>query len=416
MNKTLVVAKWEYLEKVKSKAFLIGLLLTPIIMVGMGVLPTLLAGKEDEATKVIGVIDATGELHAKLSQRMEKYLLSEKQPNYLLHPIAVGKGTDLAAASKEADTMVERGSIEGYIVFGPNAFADTSVEYRSKSAGDFRLVGRLRENVKEIVSERKFTEHGIDPQLTSLLRTPLEIKTVKLSREGEMEETTFMRTFFSAYAFIMALFFLILTSGQLLVRSVLEEKSNRIIEVLVSSCTPSELMAGKVLGLSALGLTQMGFWSLIGLVFVLVLGAGALPPAGQVLLLLLYFLLGYLLYSAVFIALGTPVTTEQEAQQVNGYLVMFLILPIALVIPVMQHPNAGWVKVLTYIPLLTPTFMALRIGVQMPDGMEIAVTVLLLVVSIYLMMIAAGRIFRVAILATGKRPGVRELIRWARAG
>jgi ABC-2 type transport system permease protein len=225
-----------------------------------------------------------------------------------------------------------------------------------------------------------------------------------------------MKTFFSAYVFLMALFFLIFTSGQLLVRSVLEEKSNRIIEVLVSSCTPSELMMGKVLGLSALGLTQMGFWALIALASTAKFGTTAFPPANQLLLMFVYFVLGYLFYSAIFIALGTPVTTEQEAQQVNGYLVMFLVLPIALVIPVMQHPNALWVKILTYVPLMTPTFMALRIPVQMPSTVEVAATIIILIISTYFMMIAAGRIFRIAILATGKKPSLAELVRWVRKG
>jgi ABC-2 type transport system permease protein len=212
----------------------------------------------------------------------------------------------------------------------------------------------------------------------------------------------------------MAMFFLIFTSGQLLVRSVLEEKSNRIIEVLISSCSPSELMVGKVLGLSAMGLTQMGFWAIVALAVFARFGSSVLPPADHLLLMAVYFVLGYLLYSAIFITVGTPVTTEQEAQQVNSYLVLFVVLPVALVVPVMQHPEATWVKVLTYIPLLTPTFMALRIPVQMPSPVEIIASIVLLVVATYVMMIVAGRIFRVAILATGKRPSLREVLAWAR--
>ena len=416
MNKTLVVAKWEYLEKVKSKAFLIGLFLTPLIMVAMGVLPSLLAGKEDESPKIIGLIDASGDLDSALTARMSKYRLSNGQPNYVLQQIAVGKTGDLGAVTAEADRRVMKDDIEGYIVLGPNASRDSVFEYRAKSGGDFRLIGRLEENLRSILSERKFVAHGLDPKLMKELRTAVDIKTVKVSREGKSEETSFLKTFFSAYVFIMALFFLIMTSGQLLVRSVLEEKSNRIIEVLVSSCTPSQLMSGKVLGLSALGLTQMGFWALIALASTAKFGTAGFPPMNQLLLMLVYFVLGYLLYAAVFLAVGTPVTTEQEAQQINGYLIMFLILPIALVVPVMQHPNALWVKVLTYIPLLTPTLMALRIPVQMPSAAEIVGSILLLIVSSYFMMIAAGRIFRIAILSTGKKPSIAELARWATKG
>lgn len=416
MNKSLVVARWEYVEKVKSKAFLIGLFITPLIMVMMGVLPGLLANKEDESPKIVGMIDATGELDSLLRERLSRYKLSNEQPNYLLQPIASGTGVNIAEATADADKRVQRDDIEGYILLGKNALQDTAVEYRSKSASDFRLIGRLQENLREILAERRFKEHGIDPKVRSELRVQLEVKPVKISKAGEREETSFLKTFFSAYIFLMALFFLIITSGQLLVRSVLEEKSNRIIEVLVSSCTPSELMTGKVLGLSALGLTQIGFWSLIGLAATMKIGTAAFPPMNQLLLMLVYFVLGYLFYSAIFIAVGTPVNTEQEAQQINGYLVMFLVLPIALVVPVMQHPNAAWVKVMTYIPLFTPTFMALRIPIQLPPPIEIAATIALLMVSTYGMMIVAGRIFRVAILATGKRPSLAELARWVRRG
>jgi ABC-2 type transport system permease protein len=175
------------------------------------------------------------------------------------------------------------------------------------------------------------------------------------------------------------------------------------------------LMAGKVLGLSALGFTQMGFWALIGVAMSLQTGIALIDPAHAA-LLVLYFVLGYLFYAAVFIAFGSPVTTEQEAQQVNGYLVMLLVLPIALAFPVVQNPDAGWIRILTFIPFLTSTMMALRIPVHTPPPGEIIASVIVMLVSIYGAMWAAGRIFRIAILATGKRPSLREVLRWIRTG
>jgi ABC-2 type transport system permease protein len=174
-------------------------------------------------------------------------------------------------------------------------------------------------------------------------------------------------------------------------------------------------MAGKVLGLSGLGFTQIGFWSLIAVAMSLQTGLTLIDPS-HALLLLLYFVLGYLFYAAVFIALGSPVTTEQEAQQVNSYLVMLLVLPIALAFPVVQNPGAGWIRILTFIPFLTPTMMALRIPVQTPAAWEIVVSVVVMLTSIYGAMWAAGRIFRIAILATGKRASLREIVRWIRTG
>lgn len=415
MNKMFVVAKWEYIEKVRSKAFLFGLFFTPLIMVAMGVLPGLLAGKEDDSTKILGVIDASGEIAEHLATRLEQSSRADGKPKYVVRVLASGKEIDIAQYIAVADQLVKDEDIAGYVILGAGALRDTSIEYRSKGAGDFRLVGTLRQTLESIIAERRFAEHGIDKKLMKELNVSLDVKTVKVSERGE-EETSFLKTFFSAYVFLMALFFLVLTSGQLLVRSVLEEKSNRIIEVLVSSCTPSELMFGKVFGLSALGLTQMAFWGVLALAITGPLGVAQLPPANQLLLILVYFVLGYLLYSAIFIAFGSPVTTEQEAQQLTGYLVMVVILPVALVVPVMQQPNGAWVKILSFVPLLTPSLMVLRIPVQFPSWYEIGGTILLLVLSTWFMMIAAGRIFRIAILATGKRPTVQELIRWVRRG
>jgi ABC-2 type transport system permease protein len=237
---------------------------------------------------------------------------------------------------------------------------------------------------------------------------------VKLTEKGEAEGD-FMKTFFSAYVFMMMLFLLIVSSGQILVRSVIEEKSNRIIEVLVSSCTPTELMAGKVLGLSGLGFTQIGFWSLMGLAASLQFGVEIVAPANA-LLLIVYFVLGYLLYAAIFIGVGSPVSTEQAAQQVTSYLVIILLVPIVMTLPAMRNPDATWIKVLTYIPLLTPTMMALRIPISMPPVHEILLTILLLIGSIVGAMVAAGRIFRIAILMTGKTPSLKEIFRWIKTG
>ncbi len=417
MNKTFVVAKWEYLEKVRSKAFIIGLFLMPMIIAVTSILPGLLAGKEDESTKIVGVIDATDQrLDSLLSLRMQRYKLSNGNPNYLVQSIASGRNIDLVGATEEADKKVLNEDIEGYLVLTAGIFQDSVLEYRSRDAGDIRLASRLQANMKAILLDKKLAEQGLDPALAKILRSGMDVRTVKISKSGAKEETDFMQTFFYAFIPLMMLFNLFITSGQLLVRSMLDEKSNRIVEVLVSSCKPVELMTGKLLGLCALGLTQIGFWSIIGAAAFLNFGTISFPPAQQLLLVGVYSILGYLFYSAIFIALGSPVTTEQEAQQIKSYLILFLVLPIALVMPIILQPSALWVKILSYIPIFTPTFMVLRLLIKMPSTLEIIATILLLLLATYFMMVAAGRIFRIAILATGKRPGVREMMRWVREG
>jgi ABC-2 type transport system permease protein len=416
ITKVVSVARWEYLEKVRSKAFLIGLFLTPILMVGLGVVPTLLITQADTRTKVIGVIDPSGAIAAPLADLVQaRYRLADGSPNYVIRPLAVGPAADVQSAAAEADRETGAGEIEGYCLLGPVPEADSAVEYRSKSVGDIQLVENLQQAIRIVLSERKGLSMGLDMTVIRALNVKVDMKQVKLSKTGEKEDTGFLQVFFTAYVFLFMLFLLIVTSGQLLVRSILEEKSNRIVEVLVSSCSSTELMAGKVLGLSALGFTQIGFWALIGVIASLSFGIVLVTP-GIAALLIVYFVLGYLFYAAVFIGAGSPLTTEQEAQQVTSYLVMILVLPIALAFPAMQNPDATWLRVLTFIPFLTPTMMALRIPIQMPSLWEILGTILLMVVSIFFAMVVAGRIFRIAILSTGKSPKLAEIFRWAKEG
>lgn len=416
MKKALAVAKWEYLEKVKSKTFLIGLLLTPVLMIGMGVLPTYFAGQEDDRTRIVGVIDQTGELAPRFAEKLQKrYTLANGQPNYVVRVLAMGPAIDLRREVDEAGKLAAAESIDGVCVITSGVYSDSVVEFRSTSLGDFRIAGRMQEVLHDIVAEKKVLALGLDPGILKQLRIHVSVEPVKISKTGEKDSAGFETVFLSAYVFLMMLFLLIVTSGQMLVRSVIEEKSNRIVEILVSSCSPTDLMAGKVLGLSGLGFTQMAFWALIAVVVALQFGVSIIDP-GNAALLVVYFILGYLFYAAVFIGAGSPLNTEQEAQQVTSYLVIVLILPLALALPAMKNPDALWLKVLTYIPFLTPTMMALRIPIQMPSVMEIVATILLMVGSIYLAMVAAGRIFRIGILLTGKSPKLIEILRWARNG
>ena len=411
MKKAFAVARWEFVEKIKSKAFLISLFLMPVIMIGMGVVPSLLASKPDTETRSIGVIDQSGDIFRPLSSRVaEKYKLPDGKPNYDLQEIDLSQGFD--HAKETADRLVLEGQLEGYFILSPTVLKDSSADYRSKNVGNFRITERFSSTLRDIVFEKRLTAAGVDPNVVRKLSSSFELKTVKISERGE-EEAGFEKVFFSAYIFMMMMLFLVATSGQLLVRSVVEEKTNRVVEILVSSCSAMDLMSGKILGLSGLGLTQLGFWGAIGLGISLKFGI-TLVALSNALLLVVFFILGYLLYAALFVAAGSPISTEQEAQQITSYLVLILVLPIALAIPVLQNPDSTMVKVLTFIPLLTPTMMVVRIPVQMPDTMEIVGAILVLALSTTVAMWIAGKIFRTAILAYGKRPSIGELIKLLR--
>jgi len=410
--KFLDVAKWEFMEKVKSKAFIISLVVMPLIMVVFGILPGLLASKPDDKAVAIGVIDHTGTIIQPLAARLdEKYKLPNGTPNYVLRQLS-GE-TSPEEQKLQANKLVSSKSIDGYFSIPATVYDSGKVEFRAENVGNIRVTERFSRTIEEVIVEHRLRGQGLDPTLIRKLIASVDIKSIKVSEKGEEKESGFMETFFSAYIVIMMLMFLVLTSGQLLIRSVVEEKSNRVIEVLLSSCSARDLMMGKIFGLSGLGLLQIFIWGSIGLALSLKSGTNIFVLE-NLLLSAVYLVLGYLLYSAIFVAAGSPVTTEQEAQQITSYVSLFLVFPIVLAIPAMQNPNSPLIKILSFIPLLTPAFMVLRIPIQMPETWEILTTIGLMIVSSIGMMWVAGKIFRVAILVYGKRPTIPELIRWIR--
>jgi ABC-2 type transport system permease protein len=405
----LQVARWEYVEKIKSKAFIISLFLTPLLMIGMGVLPTLLANRPDTESKVIGVIDQSGEVISPLQQKLnERYTLPDGEPNYVLRQISGTPTDDLVFLKHYADGLIAAENIEGYLVIGKSILTDSSFDYRSQQVGDFQLISRLEKSIQEIIVEKKLSAHGVSASFAKELTNSIQIRTIKLSKSGQEEESGFEKVFLTSYVFMMMMFFLIITSGQLLVRSMLEEKTNRVVEVLMSSSSANDLMGGKILGLSALGLTQIGLWAVIGIAVSLKFTITMIPLGGA-LILLLYFVIGYVMYAAIFVAAGAPVSTEMEAQQIFGYLVMILVIPIVMTIMIIREPNSMIATIFTYIPLLTPLMMAIRIPLQMPPIIEIVTSLLLLTVCAVGAVWVAGKIFRTTILSYGKRPSLNEL-------
>lgn len=407
-KKVLSIARWEYVEKVRTKAFIISLIVTPTFIILMSVLPSLFMTKSDETTIMVGIIDNTGMVAPTLNSGLsEKYKLPDGRPNYKVVIITPGK-----EARAKASKMVLRGQISSYIVVDSSIFEARKFQYVSQNVSNFKEIERLQSTVKDIVVGGQLQQRGVNPDLVREVSKPVDLETVKLSKTGEEEKTEAVSSFFMGYVFIMVLALLMLTSGQLLVRSVVEEKSNRIVEVLVSSVSADEIMAGKILGLSLLGLTQLTIWALIGVAFAGQL-SGFLTIPDNIWWVLIFFILGFLFYSTLFVMAGAPVTTEQEAQQATTYVSMLLFFPIVFATLIIQDPTAAYIKVLSLIPFLTPAMMAFRISVQSPDTWELIVGALILLASTYVCMIAAGRIFRIGILVYGKRPNLKELIRWA---
>jgi ABC-2 type transport system permease protein len=411
-SKAFQVALWEFMEKVKSKAFIISLVLMPIIIGAMAILPAIFASKADNEPIRIGIIDGTQKLVQPLGEKLDReFRLKNDQPNYILRNISL-EGT-LEEARAEGARLVASDALEGFFSIPATVFDSGKVEYRTKNVGNFKVQERFSRAIEQVITEMRLSSHGLDAALIRKLTARVEIRPIKISEKGEESESSFGETFAKSYIGLLMLIFMVLTSGQLLVRSMVEEKSNRVIEVLLSSCTPRDMMIGKILGLSGLGIIQMLVYALMGIALALKTDMNLLQPE-YFAFTMVYAILGYVFYAAIFVAAGSPATTEQEAQQITAYISMLMVAPFALMMLVMQNPNSLIVKVLSYIPVLTPSIMVLRISIQMPSMWEILATIALMILSTAAMMWIAGKIFRVAILSYGKRPTLPELFRWVR--
>lgn len=413
-TKTFRVARWEFIERVKTKSFIIGLLLTPAIMGLFALGPALLQDTLTDAdVRVVAVYDGTGVVVDSLEAALRRGpLLADGSPKFRIERVETAD-RPLEYIKADLDSALLRGHISAAVIIPATALDSHAIEYRSLNVSDIESVSRLERRISEIISEHKIAHAGFDPVQVDLLTRATDMRTVRVSEEGE-KESGFLESFGLSYVFLIMLMIMILTSGQMLVRSLVEEKSNRIVEVLVSSCSPTDLMLGKILGISMLGLVQLALWGLIGVVLVLALDIGNLP-LDNIWLMLLYFVLGFLLYAAIFVAFGSLASTEQEAQQMTGYLTMLLMLPIIIAFMATQSPNNPVLVILSMIPLLTPQMMFMRLPITTPPLWEIALSLFILVCSIIAVAWIAGKIFRTGILLTGKRPGLDEIVRWIRS-
>ena len=414
MNKILSVAKWEFLEKIKTRAFLISMIVTPVIIIAFAIMPTMLENHETDATKLIGVVDKSDLYFGGLQEKLNKEKLPGDLPRYVL--VNLTPDSNLASYNndellKYSDNKVFNNKVNSYLIIENGGTDSLQLQWRSNSTANYKDINNFEKAFNEVRIDLKFKREGIDPSLKKLFTKQVSIQPIKISKEGKDKESDFLTVFFSSFVFIILLMIMIMSSGGMLVRSLLEEKSNRLIEILVSSCTPTQLLTGKILGLSMLNLFQIVIWTLIGIALT---GATTISPEifENIGLDLVYFVLGFVFYTGIFVGLGATATTEQEAQQFNSYISMILILPIVFAISAIQNPNSEIVHILSYFPLTTPSIMLLRLNISPVPLADILTTILILIVSIFISIYSSAKIFKIGILSYGKRPTVRELINW----
>lgn len=410
MKKIFEIARWEYVEKVRTKTFIISLIITPLLIILFSTIPLLFSeGHAVESTKLIGIINSAGIDYEKISNELSKYKTNDNQPEFLLVNIY-----DPALTIKEneliADSKVNSGRMYGYIVLFNAGKDSLKGEFRTKALSEEKDFIQIEDAVKMVFLKAKLKSLNIAPGLIDDAANSVIFKNKIIDTSGSTNGNL-ISVFYKSIIYIILLTLMIIYSGQMLVRSLLEEKSNRLIEILISSCKPQELLAGKIIGLSALGLTQMIIWLLIGFVL---FGSNIIPVSSfnNLALIIVFFVLGFLFYSSLLVGIGSIVSTEQEAQQVTSYLSMILIIPVVIIIPAVQNPDSLLINFLTYFPFTTPSIMILRLNINEATSSELLLTILIMLFSTYVVIKISSQIFKVGILYYDKMPSLKEIKKW----
>lgn len=426
-NKVKIVLKHEYLSKVKSKSFLIGTFVAPLGIVALfGVLIAASFIFKDTTERKLAIVDKTEYLGQVLVETdTSRYYLSDKSEEVLTK-------------------LTEDSEIDGYILIQEDILDSGNVPIYTQGGGGIGFTSLLDKNLSSIVRKERLKRSGTSDDIINLVDSGINLKTKKVTEEGIKDDKTEVLAYVG-YALGFVIYMLMFLYGNQIFRSVLEEKSNRIIEIIVSSAKPFDILLGKVLGIGLVGLTQVFAW--IAIVVLLLTFAGQIAGAfididpsalqagmtaqdaqtKQVEMMMsgipevspwlgigfiFYFLAGYFIYSCLFAAVASAVDNEQDAQQLMVPITIPIIIPIALIPMIMANPDSTAAVVVSLIPFFSPILMIVRIAsTQVPIWQILASIVILISTFIGIIWLTA-KIYRIGILMTGKKPTIKDFYKW----
>ncbi|HEY0972466.1 MAG TPA: ABC transporter permease [Gemmatimonadales bacterium] len=425
MDKMFIVARREYLERVRSKWFLIGTFFGPILLAVIMFLPAVLGSRTGASRDVsnVAIVDATG---TDLGRRVADRLSGGPMGDTSMARVLPVEPAGLAAAESLATRQVMERELQGYFVLDSATLAGLSARYAGRNASSISDLDRLESAVRQSVLSHRLEAAGMDPdRVRAVTETRLDLSSEQITERGRGGSGTANIIFGMSVGFL--LYFVIFLYGYNVLRGVQEEKQTRVAEVVLSSAPATSLLGGKVLGIGLVGLTQMLVWTGTAILItrlrqpiLAALGVESLPfrlpsiSAGAIVVLLLFFVLGYALYAAMFAAVGAMVNSDQEAQQAAQPVMFLLIGSILFLQVVMQNPNGGLASAVTRIPFFAPILMPIRMSLTEVGTLELTLVLAGIALTCVAMVWLAARIYRVGLLMYGKRPSMRELVRWVR--
>jgi ABC-2 type transport system permease protein len=436
MSKTIVVMKREFLEFVQTRTFLIATLLGPLLIAGFIAMEVFILTRTGGGDYTLTVVDQSG---ANIGERFAGTLPG------IASSVPIGKPTsyktqlitepnNVRQVTDSLEKRIQADSLDGYLMIPAGILEGERASYHGRNATSQTVTNTLRSALQMTVQSTRLTAQGIDPTRVAGALKPVQLDAEKTGGKGVSgsAEGGQMIGFLMAFA----IYLVVLLYGAAIMNGVLEEKRDKIVEVIVSSLRARDLMIGKVLGIGGAGLLQMGIWVLTaGLVLayagsiatILNLGpdkarafsalAQMLPtvPLSIGIIFLLFFAGGFFIYSTLYATIGSIATTNQEAQQLVFPAMMPIMIGFFMSMLAVENPDAGMSVAGSLIPFTSPLVMPIRAVGGSATTWEIALSLFLLLVTGFAILWASAKIYRIGIFATGKRPTFAELGRWLRA-
>jgi ABC-2 type transport system permease protein len=422
-NKIWTIIQFEFISRIKSKGFIISTLLGPIFLLAMITIPGIVAALSmNDTSKKIAVVDETGIFLEKIIKADDKvFFKSEKNSDALKEDILNGELDAFVYIPKDIET------INKVNVFTPGG-------------GGIGYIEKIENVISEVVREKRLADAGVNKSVIELVEKSVEINSVKVTKEGTQKDYT---EFYSLFGYVLGfmIYILMFSYGAIVMRGVINEKSNRIIEIINSSAKSIEIMMGKIFGIGAVGLLQVLIWVVLGSIISMSAGSiiplfmdqPELPaammngqpqvpqdlpftippiPIGTWIAFLFFFLAGYFLYSSLFAAVGSAVNQEEDAAQLQTPITMPLIIPILFMPAIMGNPDGQLAVILSLIPFFTPILMTARIAATSVPLWQVVLSVVLTLGTLYLSIWIASKIYRIGILMYGKKPTFKDLYKW----
>ncbi|HEY8793839.1 MAG TPA: ABC transporter permease [Gemmatimonadaceae bacterium] len=427
MGKLWAIIKREYLERLRSKWYLISTVLAPVFFGIVIIVPIVISSRTKASPDLshVVIIDATG---TQLGVRVAGELAGGISADASRAEVRVVTSSGLAAAESTAthDVLRKQDPMLGYLVLDSATLAGKTDRYAGRNASALLDVKEIEDAVSRSLLAQRLEHEGLQPsRIKDLTRVDLNMKSERLSERGR-EVGGFANALFS-YLLAFLLYTMLVIYGQQILRGVMEEKTSRVAEVVISSVSTDTLLAGKVMGVGAASLTQIVIWALTSMlvykgrgVILARFGVGNVPIPiphigfGVAVLLLAFFVLGFTFYAALFAAMGSTVTNEQDVQQASMPVMLLLVASIVFIQPILLDPTSNLSKVMSWLPFSAPILMPLRMTIIHVSWAELAGTLVGLVAGCAVATLVASRIYRVGMLMYGKRPTFREMGRWVR--